>query len=137
MCKRTKDEIAELLKELPETPSGLISMLKPGIFHGVVEWSVAEGRMLSFPIPEFDRPSCQAFHTSFSPGTKVCWHTHGQYSSEIIVCLSGSLSIILETGEERVLNESDFIVIGKEVQHMAIISDKPTEILALTIPKEI
>jgi quercetin dioxygenase-like cupin family protein len=134
MYKRTKEEIDQLIANLPDEPCGLISMLKPGDFHGILEWEVKEGRMLSYPV--WDEPACQEFHTQFLPGTVVDWHDHGKFSSEIIVCLKGSLTIILESGEQIILNESEFIVIDKSVKHMAIISDKPTDILAKTIPRE-
>lgn len=134
MCKRTEEEINELLKDLSEEPTGLIQMIMPGDFHGVHEFQVKKGRMLSFLV--FDSQNCHIFHTNFSPHTIVKWHTHGKYSSEIIVVLSGKLSVIFDDGEEKILEESNILVIGKNIKHMAVISDKPTEILAMTIPKE-
>jgi len=134
MCVRTKQEIDQLIAKLPDEPCGLISMIKPGQFHGVMEWEVLKGRMLSYPV--YDDPACQEYHTQFLPNSVVNWHDHGQQSSEVIVCLRGSLTIIQEDGEQLTLKEKDFCVIKRTVKHMAIISDKPTEILAMTIPKE-
>jgi len=134
MCRRTKEEIQQLIENLPKEPEGLILMQKPGDFHGVLDWEVTKGRMISFPI--FDNTNCEIFHTRFSPGTIINWHSHGELSDEIIICLSGSLNVIFDTGQEFILKESNYMIIEKKINHMAIISDKPTEIIAMTIPKE-
>ena len=63
-------------------------------------------------------------------------NTHGEFSKEIIVCLEGELLILLEDGTEVVLKELDDYKIGRQVKHMAVIGNKPCEIVAMVIPKE-
>jgi quercetin dioxygenase-like cupin family protein len=133
MCKITEEEIREKLKDLPETPSGLIAMLEPGDFHGIVEWKVVKGQMLSFK--EYEHINSEVYHTRFSKDTEVCWHTHGE-SREIIICLSGEITLLFEDGSQIKLKETDDYKIDKHVKHMAIVSNNPCEILAITIPKE-
>ena len=123
------------IEDLPDTPSGLITMLKPGDFHGVVEWEVVKGRMLSFKVHE--HKNCEVYETKFSRNTEVLWHTHGEFSKEIIVVEEGELTVYFEDGSQVTLVEAEEIVINKKVKHMAIISNKPCLIIAMTIPKEV
>jgi quercetin dioxygenase-like cupin family protein len=134
MCRLIEEEIREKLKDLPETPTGLITLLEPGDFHGIVEWKVLKGKMLSFKL--LDHINCEVYHTKFSKNTELSWHIHGKNSDEVIICLSGGLNILFEDSSQITLNETDQCTIKKEVNHMAVIGNKPCEILAMTIPKE-
>jgi quercetin dioxygenase-like cupin family protein len=132
MC--TEAEIREMIKSLPDTPSGLLTMLEPGDFHGIVEWRVVKGKMLSFKL--LDHDNCEIYHTRLSKNTEISWHTHGKYSDELIVCLSGQLTIIFDDGSHITLKETDQCNIKKQVAHMAVTGNKPCQIIAMTIPKE-
>ena len=130
----TKEEVMDRLKNLSDQPTEPISLLKAGDFHGVLEWEVKKGRMLSHKA--VDHINAEVYHTRFSKNTEVDWHTHGESSKEIIVCLEGELLILLEDGTEIVLKELDDYKIGRQVKHMAVIGNKPCEIVAMVIPKE-
>lgn len=132
MC-RTKEEIQQWMSELPEVPEGLITMLEPGDFHGTVNWKVDRGRMTSFR--HINHENCELYETVFAENTKVNWHTHGAESDEVIVVLDGSLILVFADGNTQELHERDQVVIKKQVPHMAVI-DRPTKIVAYTIPKE-
>ena len=80
--------------------------------------------------------NCEIFHTQFSKGTEIAWHSHGAESEEIMVVLEGSMLVILENGDRIKLEEKDKLIIPKGTQHMAVIGDKPCQIIAMTIPKE-
>lgn len=132
MC--TIDEIMERLKDLPEVPNCLMSFATPEVFHGVVNWIVKKGSMMSFLL--FDHPNGEMYHTKFSKNTELQWHNHGDESEELIFCMEGRITIIFQDGSKITLNEKEKCVIGKQIQHTAIVGDKPCQILALTIPKE-
>ena len=132
MC--TTDEIRERLKELPEIPNHLMSFATPEVFHGIVEWEVKKGKMIAFTL--LDHNNCEVFHTRFSKNTELQWHSHGNESEQVIVCLEGSITFVFENGTKFHLNEKDKCLIPKEAQHMAVIGDKPCQIIAMTIPKE-
>lgn len=134
MCRLTEEEIREKIKDLPETPEGLITMIEPGDFHGIVEWKVVKGKMLSFKL--LDHNNCEVYHTRFSKNTEVNWHTHGKDSDEIVICISGELTILFDDQTQVTLKEKDQCTIKREVKHMAIIGQTPCEIVAITIPKE-
>ena len=134
MCV-TEEEIKERLKNLPEVPTGLMTFAKPGDFHGIVEWEVVKGRMLGFKL-DIDHPNCEIFHTKFSRNTELSWHSHGEESVEIIVCLEGAILLIMEDGTRVKLEPKDIKIIPIQVKHMAVIGDKPCQIIAMTIPKE-
>jgi mannose-6-phosphate isomerase-like protein (cupin superfamily) len=53
-----------------------------------------------------------------------------------MVVLEGSMLVILENGDRIKLEEKDKLIIPKGTQHMAVIGDKPCQIIAMTIPKE-
>ena len=82
-----------------------------------------------------DEENAEIYHTQFNPGTVVDWHTHGE-SKEVITCLSGKLVLFFEDGSQLTMNEKDIHIINKNVNHMAIIGNKPCQIIAMTIPKE-
>lgn len=132
MC--TTDEIRERLKDLPEVPNCLMSFAIPGEFHGIVDWEVQKGKMMSFQL--LNHPNCEVYHTKFSKNTELQWHSHGIESDEVVVCIEGSITLILEDGTKIKLNEKDKYIIGKTIQHMAVVGDKPCQIIAFTIPKE-
>jgi len=132
MCK---EDYMERLSDLSDTPAGLITMLKPGDFHGVLEWDVKKGRMLSYKC--IDHRNAEVYHTRFSKNTEIDWHTHGEHSREIITCLEGEILLIFEDGSQVLLKETDDYKIDKQVAHMAVIGNKPCEIIAMTIPKEV
>ena len=133
MCA-TEKEIREKLKHLPVIPCGLITMREPGEFHGVVEWKVVRGSMISFTL--IDHPNCEIHHTHFRKNTEISWHTHGESSDEILICISGELTIIFEDSTHVVLQAKDQCNIKKKIHHMAMTGDNPTEVIAITIPKE-
>ena len=132
MC-RTKEEIDKWMEELPETPEGLITMMEPGDFHGTINWKVDRGRMTSFR--HINHDNCELYETVFAANTKVNWHTHGKDSDETIVVLDGDLTLVFADGSTKKLQEKDQAVIKKQIPHMAVI-DRPTKIIAYTIPKE-
>ena len=132
MCR---EDYISRLEDLPETPSGLITMLKPGDFHGVLEWEVKKGRMLSYKF--IDHKNAEVYHTRLSRNTEVDWHTHGKFSKEIIACIEGEILIIFQDGSKVLLKETDDYKIEKEVAHMAVVGETPCEIIAMTIPKEV
>ena len=133
MCV-TEEQIRERLRDLPEAPTGFMTFAEPGDFHGIIEWTVKRGKMMSFRL--LDHTNCEIFHTQFSKGTEIAWHSHGTESEEIIVVLEGSMLVILENGDRIKLEEKDKLIIPKGIQHMAVIGDKPCQIIAMTIPKE-
>jgi len=134
MCRKTESEIRELLKNLPETPTCFLKLMRPGDFHGGIAWEVEQGSMLSFDLlPGYDE--IQIYHTRFTAHTKLNWHHHGE-SIEEVKCLKGALSVIFEDGSQIILKPMDKIEIQKGVKHMAVIDNKPCEIIAITIPKE-
>jgi quercetin dioxygenase-like cupin family protein len=129
-----EEKIKNRLKNLPDVPFGLNTMLRPEDFHGVVEWSIPHGHMRSFRA--LNHKNAEAYHTVFTPNSEVSWHTHGIESREVIVCLTGIIIILFDDGTKKELNEKDILIVEKQIHHMAIIGDKPCEILAITIPKE-
>ncbi len=134
MCV-TEEEIKERLKNLPEVPTGLMTFAKPGDFHGIVEWEVVKGKMLSFKL-DLDHPNCEIYHTKFSRDTELSWHSHGKESKEVIICLEGQMLLIMEDGSQFKMGEKDIFTIPVGIKHMAVIGDKPCQIIAMTIPKE-
>lgn len=134
MCV-TEEEIRERLKDLPEAPACLMSLSEPGDFHGIVEWEVVKGRMISFRL-DVNHPNCEVFHTKFSRDTEVAWHSHGKESKEVIICLEGQMLLIMEDGSQFKMGEKDIFTIPVGIKHMAVIGSKPCQIIAMTIPKE-
>lgn len=133
MCV-TEEDIRERLKHLPDVPASLMLLAEPNDFHGIVEWEVLKGKMMSFSL--LDHRNCEIFHTKFSRETEVSWHSHGEESIEVIVCLEGQLLLIMEDGSQVKIEEKGMKVIPKGVKHMAVIGSKPCQIIAMTIPKE-
>lgn len=134
MCGKSENEIRELLKDLPDIPVCALSYMEEGDFHGVIGWEVVKGKMLSFPLLSYD--SCEVLHMQFGRNTQMNWHDHGNESDQLIVCLIGEISILLEDGTQRLLKPTDRMEIKKGVKHMAVIGNKPCEIIAMTIPRE-
>lgn len=134
MCV-TEEEIRERLKDLPEAPTCLMSLSEPGDFHGIVEWEVIKGKMLSFKL-DLDHPNCEIYHTKFSRDTELSWHSHGKESKEVIICLEGQMLLIMEDGSQVKMGEKDIFTIPVGIKHMAVIGSKPCQIIAMTIPKE-
>lgn len=130
----TEEQVRERLRDLPEAPMGFMTFAEPGDFHGIVEWEVLKGKMMSFNL--LDHRNCEIFHTKFSRETEVSWHSHGEESIEVIVCLEGQMLLIMEDGSQVKIEEKGMKVIPKGVKHMAIIGSKPCQIIAMTIPKE-
>lgn len=133
MCM-TEEQVRERLRDLPEAPMGFMTFAEPGNFHGIVEWEVLKGKMMSFNL--LDHRNCEIFHTKFSRETEVSWHSHGEESIEVIVCLEGQMLLIMEDGSQVKIEEKGMKVIPKGVKHMAVIGSKPCQIIAMTIPKE-
>jgi quercetin dioxygenase-like cupin family protein len=129
----TEEQVRENLKYLPDIPVGLIYLKDPEDFHGITNWKTICG-MESYKA--LDHFNAEIFHTKFNPYTEVCWHNHGECSKEIIICLSGEIAILFEDGSQKTLKETDDLKIRKQINHMAVIGDKPCEIIAITIPKE-
>ena len=129
----TEQDIKDRLKNLPDVPVGLIKFRKSGDFHGLIEWEVERGNMLSYRA--VDHPNGEAYHTRFAPHTEVSWHDHNE-SCEFMLCLEGELNIVFEDGSQVTLNPTEDIKIQKGVKHMAVIGNKPCQIVAITIPKE-
>jgi quercetin dioxygenase-like cupin family protein len=130
----TEEQVRERLRDLPEAPMGFMTFAEPGDFHGIVEWEVLKGKMMSFNL--LDHRNCEIFHTKFSRETEVSWHSHGEESIEVIVCLEGQMLLIMEDGSQVKIEEKGMKVIPKGVKHMAVIGSKPCQIIAMTIPKE-
>ena len=49
MCV-TEEDIRERLKHLPDVPASLMLLAEPNDFHGIVEWEVLKGKMMSFSL---------------------------------------------------------------------------------------
>lgn len=133
MCRKTKEEIEFLLKDLPEEPAGLLHFMKPGDFYGLIGWEIKKGEMLSHRA--VDHENGEVFHTRFSANSEVDWHNHNA-SREYILCLEGELNLIFEDSSQVTLSPAEDITIQKGVTHMAVIGNKPCQIVAITIPKE-
>lgn len=131
MCL-TKDEIRDMLQDLPDSPC---SLTPESEFYGIIDWKVKDGKGIMRSKRLLDEENAEIYHTQFNPGTVVDWHTHGE-SKEVITCLSGKLILFFEDGSQLTMNEKDIHIINKNVNHMAIIGNKPCQIIAMTIPKE-
>ena len=123
-----------MLARLPDEPCGLIDFQKHDRFYDLVQWETISGNMESREL--LDHSQCGIFHTKFDPGTELGWHIHGKDTAETIVCLEGEISVYFKKHRVVTLRAGERLDIPAGNANMAVVGDKPTQIIAMTVPRE-